>query len=249
VDDAQRLIDALSSPIRREILWLVWDSELPAGEIAEAFEVSSPTISQHLTVLRNAGLVSMRVDGTFRRYKAIKSAVQSLQAIVPSDKSKWTSSVAPRPEASLAGADTTAAVVAAVDADCQPADAFVAFTDAAIYSHWLGAPVSLVDGRFSCTLAWGVGVRGTYDLVHAPSLIVMTWDFDEVVPAPGAARRAYLNISPRDGGCHLEVHQLVTSNAQAVFMEGAWRFVLGCFAANGVEALRAAGISDGDRGC
>ena len=237
MDDAQQLIDALSSPIRREILWLVWDSELPAGEIAEAFEVSSPTISQHLAVLRNAGLVSMRADGTFRRYKAIKSAVQSLQALVPSDESKWRSHVT-RQETLLAGADTVAAVVAAVDADCTPADAFVAFTDAEIYSRWLGAPVSLVDGRFSCTLAWGVGVRGTYDLVHAPNLIVMTWDFDEVVPAPGAARRAYLNISPRDGGCRLEVHQLVTSNAQAVFMEGAWRFVLGCFAANGVEALR-----------
>ena len=242
MDDAQQLIDALSSPIRREILWLVWDNELPAGEIGDAFEVSSPTISQHLAVLRNAGLVSMRVDGTFRRYRAIKAAVQSLQQLVPSDETKWTSSVS-RPETLLAGADTIAAVVAAVEADCPPSEAFTAFTDPTIYSRWLGAPVSIVDGHFSCTLPWGLTVRGTYDLVSEPNLIVMTWDFDETIPAPGAARRAYLNITPHEAGCHLEVHQLVTSNEQAAFMERAWRFVLGSFAANAVDVLNAAGVA------
>ena len=70
----QDLLDALASPIRREILWLVWDRELPAGEIAAAFEVTAPTISQHLAVLKAAGLVEMRVDGSFRRYRAQRHA-------------------------------------------------------------------------------------------------------------------------------------------------------------------------------
>ena len=41
----QVVLDAVSSPIRREILWLVWDDELAAGEIAAAFEVTAPTLS------------------------------------------------------------------------------------------------------------------------------------------------------------------------------------------------------------
>ena len=62
--DVQRVLAALASPVRREILWRIWDDELPAGAIAAAFEVSAPTISEHLAVLRDAELVTMTVDGT-----------------------------------------------------------------------------------------------------------------------------------------------------------------------------------------
>ena len=71
----QLVLDALSSPIRREILWLVWDKELAAGHIAEAFEVTAPTISAHLAALTAAGLVTRRVDGNFRRYRADRGAM------------------------------------------------------------------------------------------------------------------------------------------------------------------------------
>ena len=67
------MLSALSSPVRREILALIWDRDLPAGEIAAAFRVTAPTISQHLAVLRDAGLVTMEVDGNFRRYRARRS--------------------------------------------------------------------------------------------------------------------------------------------------------------------------------
>jgi len=56
--DIQKVLSALASPVRREILALIWDRDLPAGEIAAAFEVTAPTISQHLGVLREAGLVT-----------------------------------------------------------------------------------------------------------------------------------------------------------------------------------------------
>ena len=57
--DIQKVITALTSPIRREILALIWDREVPAGEIAAAFAVTKPTISQHLAVLREAGLATI----------------------------------------------------------------------------------------------------------------------------------------------------------------------------------------------
>ena len=61
---------ALAEPRRREILRLVWSQELPAGAIAERFAVTRPAISQHLTVLKSAGLIAERRDGTRRLYRA-----------------------------------------------------------------------------------------------------------------------------------------------------------------------------------
>ena len=61
---------ALADPRRREILALVRDRELAAGEIAERFDVTRPAISQHLGVLREAGLVTERRAGTRRFYRA-----------------------------------------------------------------------------------------------------------------------------------------------------------------------------------
>ena len=57
-------IRAIAEPHRREILRLVWTTELAAGEIASHFAVTRPAISQHLRVLKEAGLVSERPVGT-----------------------------------------------------------------------------------------------------------------------------------------------------------------------------------------
>jgi len=61
---------AITQPRRREILRLIWGRELPAGRIASHFAVTRPAISQHLRVLKEAGLVSERREGTRRLYRA-----------------------------------------------------------------------------------------------------------------------------------------------------------------------------------
>lgn len=63
-------LQALAEPNRRAILRLVRDRELPAGEIATHFEVSRPAVSQHLRVLKDAGLLHERREGTRRLYRA-----------------------------------------------------------------------------------------------------------------------------------------------------------------------------------
>jgi len=63
-------LKAIAEPRRRAILRLVSDTELPVGSIAAHFDVTRPAISQHLTVLKEAGLVSERRNGTRRLYKA-----------------------------------------------------------------------------------------------------------------------------------------------------------------------------------
>jgi DNA-binding transcriptional ArsR family regulator len=63
-------LKAIAAPRRRQILGLVRDGELSAGEIASHFDVTRPAVSQHLNVLKEAGLVSERRNGTRRLYRA-----------------------------------------------------------------------------------------------------------------------------------------------------------------------------------
>jgi len=78
----QEVLDAISSPRRREILRLVWERELPAGDIAARFDVSWPAISQNLAVLRKAGLVTERREANRRLYRADPQALGSLRAVL-----------------------------------------------------------------------------------------------------------------------------------------------------------------------
>ena len=73
---------AIADPRRREILRLVADDELPAGRIAAHFEVTRPAISQHLTVLKGAGLVTERRDGTRRLYRARPEGLAELRGFL-----------------------------------------------------------------------------------------------------------------------------------------------------------------------
>jgi DNA-binding transcriptional ArsR family regulator len=78
----QTVVQALSEPRRREILRLVRDRELAAGEIAARFEVTRPTISQHLTLLKNAGLITERREGTRRFYRARPEGLAELRSFL-----------------------------------------------------------------------------------------------------------------------------------------------------------------------
>ena len=67
----QRVFEALSSTIRRKILAYLGDGELTAGEISDRFDVTKPAVSQHLTVLENAGLVSREKRGQYVYYRMV----------------------------------------------------------------------------------------------------------------------------------------------------------------------------------
>ena len=62
------LFKALRDPTRRQILEMLKKRDLTAGEIAEAFEMSAPSISYHLDLLKHAQLVSARKKGQFVTY-------------------------------------------------------------------------------------------------------------------------------------------------------------------------------------
>jgi len=70
---------ALGEPRRREILRLVWDAERSSGEIASHFDITGPAVSQHLKVLREAGLVTERREGTRHLFVANHLALRQLR--------------------------------------------------------------------------------------------------------------------------------------------------------------------------
>jgi len=78
-DDVLR---ALAEPHRRAILRLVARTELAAGDIAAAFDVTRPAISQHLTVLRTVGLLHERREGARRLYRTRPEGLDGLRALL-----------------------------------------------------------------------------------------------------------------------------------------------------------------------
>jgi len=75
-------LKAIAEPTRRQILVLVRGGEKSAGEIASHFDVTRPAVSQHLTVLKDAGLVSERRDGTRRFYRARPEGLDDLRKFI-----------------------------------------------------------------------------------------------------------------------------------------------------------------------
>jgi DNA-binding transcriptional ArsR family regulator len=72
------VFEAIAQPKRREILRLLADGELSAGDVGSRFAVTQPAISQHLKVLKEVGLVSERRDGTRRLYSVRREGLADL---------------------------------------------------------------------------------------------------------------------------------------------------------------------------
>ena len=72
-------LDALGDPTRRAILERLFDGPLPVGELARGFPVSRPAISQHLRILKDAGLVADESAGTRRLYRLHYPGFESLR--------------------------------------------------------------------------------------------------------------------------------------------------------------------------
>jgi len=74
----------IAEPRRRRILSMLWEDELPAGEIARRFDVTFGAISQHLGVLREAGLVVVRKEGNRRLYRVDKDRLGPWRGVLES---------------------------------------------------------------------------------------------------------------------------------------------------------------------
>ena len=82
LDKVHQIVKALADPQRIAIVRLVHERELPAGEIAEHFTTTRQTTSQHLRLLTNAGLLTLRREGTRRLYRVNREAFGELRTFV-----------------------------------------------------------------------------------------------------------------------------------------------------------------------
>lgn len=78
----EAVLKALAEPRRVEIIRIVRDRPRSVGEIAEHFDVTQQAVSQHLKVLREAGLVAVRRDGQRRLYAVRSEGFASLEAFL-----------------------------------------------------------------------------------------------------------------------------------------------------------------------
>ena len=85
------VLRALADPQRRRILAVVRDGELPAGAIAEHFDITHQAVSQHLRVLKDAGVLGERREGTRRLYAIRPEAIESVRTFLDD---LWPSSLA-----------------------------------------------------------------------------------------------------------------------------------------------------------
>src|SRR3954454_3013716 len=76
------LFEAIAQPKRRQILRLLADGEMSAGEVASRFDVTQPAISQHLKVLKDTRLVRERREGTRRLYSVRPEGLADLQSFL-----------------------------------------------------------------------------------------------------------------------------------------------------------------------
>lgn len=88
------VFSAISAPARRAILSRLAEREMPVLELAESFQMSLPAVSQHLGVLRDAGLVSVRKAGRQRIYRLNAEPLKDVAEWVQSYEKFWTDKLA-----------------------------------------------------------------------------------------------------------------------------------------------------------
>ena len=235
------VLAALSHPIRREILWLVWDRELAAGELVARFDVAGPTISQHLRVLRTAGLVEQRREGTFRRYRARREVLGALRAMLEAPSV----SANAVPAASDAGSISSrpATVIQGEVALPVPIEAAWRLWTDPEAGGWAGSELAIepvAGGTFAMSIGGsGVAVRGVYREVVRPRLLSFEWSFaDALVPLPSDPFVTTVRFGARGTGTQVELTQIVYTQTAAPLLEAAWadrlqRLVASCRAATG----------------
>ncbi len=82
--------EVLAEPNRRRILDLLRQREVPVGELVERLSLSQPLVSKHLRVLREAGLVEVRVDAQRRRYRVRPQPLMEIDRWLAPYRRFWT---------------------------------------------------------------------------------------------------------------------------------------------------------------
>ena len=185
-----------AAPLRRQILTLVRDREVSAGQIAAEFDVSWPAVSQHLTVLKEAGLVSERRNGTRRLYRARPEGLAELKAFLETfwdERLDTLKREAERAERrSVHTATDTILVEREIAIDASPETVWEFLVDPAKATRWMGTSASFDlrrGGEYRVDDIPGNVARGEFVEIDPPRRLVFTRVWEEGRAPSVPARR------------------------------------------------------------
>jgi uncharacterized protein YndB with AHSA1/START domain/DNA-binding transcriptional ArsR family regulator len=232
VDDA---VKAIAAPRRREILTLIRDGELSAGEIAARFDVTRPAVSQHLSVLRDAGLVTERRDGTRRLYRARPQGLGPLRDFL---EEFWDNRLgALAREAELEERKTmqtseTTAVERELSIAAHPETVWQFLVDPDRATRWMGVSATLdprPGGVYRVEVLPGQTARGEFVELDPPRRLVFTWGWEAGSQSPVAAGSTTVEIElvPDGDGTNLRLrHHGLPDEAAAGSHAHGWEHYL-----------------------
>ena len=213
---------AIAEPRRREILRLVQDAELSSGEIAAHFEVTRPATSQHLRILADAGLVSVRRQGTRRLYRTRPEGLAELRAFL---ESFWDERLALLARAAgeeeqrkkegcpeMTSSGETGIIEREIRISALPETVFPFFTEPDRMVQWMGISATLEPrpgGVFRVSINGRGVARGEYVEVVPNSRVVFTWGWEsEGNPIPPGSTTVEVSLVEDGGGTILRFRHL-----------------------------------------
>jgi uncharacterized protein YndB with AHSA1/START domain/DNA-binding transcriptional ArsR family regulator len=203
-----RILGAVLEPRRRAILRLLAQRPRTVGDLASEFDVSRPAISQHLAVLREAGLVASDTRAGRSTYRVLEQGVAAgraaLAAVASELPGEPDDAPAPAPASASAPAEDPEAVVVAVPLALAPEAAFSHLTDPVLLPRWLGERAQLEPrpgGAFRVELGGGDVAAGAYVEVDPPRRVAFTWGAEGVPGELGPGTSLVeVDVQPADGG-------------------------------------------------
>ena len=224
------LLTAVLEPRRRQILAVLDErGGLPVGELARGFEVSRPAISQHLAVLKEAGLVEVQSEqgrNTYRvvaaRRAAARAAIARLGAELPgTDEDEGEPAEPAAGPAVSTGRPPDLALEASTTAP--PEAVFAAAATVAGQAVWLGEAEADAKpgGRFRVDLG-GDTAAGTYVAVDPPARLAFGWGQEGGGPMPPDASRVELRFTPAGEGTLIRLEHRGLPPAAVAPHLGSW---------------------------
>lgn len=191
------VVRALSEPHRRQILMLVRRQELLAGSIAETFRISRPAVSQHLSVLKEAGLIAERRDGTRRWYRARPEALTGLRLFLEelwSERLTRLKREAERDDGEAWASEERISVEREVVIAAARETVWRLLVDPFEATRWMGLDAQFdlrVGGRYEVEVLPDLVTTGVFVEIEAPRRLVHTWGWERGAVAPGSTVVAY----------------------------------------------------------
>ncbi len=196
-------LQAILEPNRREILRLVQANEMNAGEIAAKFAVTRPAISQHLGVLMDAGLLTMRRQGTQRLYRARPEGLKELREFLDEFWEESLERLADLAEAEERRNMTTRqadVIEKTIRIAAKPETIFSFFTDPQKMIKWKGIDARL-DPRPGGTYRVNINGQdvaiGKYVEIIPYKKVVFTWGWEATGhPMPPGSSTVEITLTP-----------------------------------------------------